>query len=205
MGLIDLLFKDPISFFILVIPLLYSVIVHEVSHGFVAEKFGDPTARMLGRLTLRISPHIDPLGTLCLFLFGFGWAKPVPVNFYNIKNYRKGLIWVSAAGPLSNIFIATICLFIYKSFGLSTSISSNVLLVTAQINVILAAFNLIPIPPLDGSKVLMGLSSDSFRLKLESLEPYGMFIIIILLVLGILHPLISFLMGAILFFIEFII
>ncbi|MDY6862519.1 MAG: site-2 protease family protein [Thermodesulfobacteriota bacterium] len=147
MGLINLLFQDPISFFLLVIPLLYSVIAHEVSHGLVADRLGDPTARMSGRLTFRIAPHIDPLGTLLLFIFGFGWAKPVPVNPYNTKDYRQSLIWISAAGPLSNILIATICLFIYKSFGLSASVISTVLLITAQINIILASFNLIPIPP----------------------------------------------------------
>ncbi|MDY6844828.1 MAG: site-2 protease family protein [Thermodesulfobacteriota bacterium] len=191
MGPIYILFKNPLAFFLLMIPLLYSIIIHEVSHGWVAEKMGDSTARWLGRLSLHPKSHLDPIGTLMLLFFGFGWAKPVPVNFHNVKDHRKGLIWISAAGPLSNIAIAFLAMFILKFGQFSPwSIETTTLLTIARINIILASFNLIPIPPLDGSKILMGLTSENIRYQLEKLEPYGMFIIIGLLFLGILNPLI---------------
>ena len=97
MGLIGLLLSDPLAFILIAIPLLYSVIIHEVAHGWVADKMGDSTARWLGRLSLDPRRHLDPVGTLMLFFFGFGWAKPVPVNFGNLRNHRRGLIFVSAA------------------------------------------------------------------------------------------------------------
>ena len=113
MGLINLLFRDPAAFVLLVIPLLYSIIIHEVAHGWVADKMGDSTARWMGRLTLDPRRHLDPVGTIMLFLFGFGWAKPVPVNFNNLRDYRKGLIFVSAAGITANILLAFLAQLIY--------------------------------------------------------------------------------------------
>lgn len=193
MGLIRLLFSDPVTFILLVIPLLYSVIIHEVAHGWVADKMGDSTARWLGRLSLNPWRHLDPIGTLMLFLFGFGWAKPVPVNFGNLRNYRKGLIFVSAAGITANIILAFLALLVLSTAHFSLfSPFSRVLQYLAQINIILASFNLIPIPPLDGSKILMGFSSKKFQYTLQRLEPYGFFIIIGLLYLGALDPLIDF-------------
>ncbi|MGA3175497.1 MAG: site-2 protease family protein [Syntrophorhabdales bacterium] len=193
MGLIRLLFSDPVTFVLLVIPLLYSVIIHEVAHGWVADKMGDSTARWLGRLSLNPWRHLDPIGTLMLFLFGFGWAKPVPVNFGNLRNYRKGLIFVSAAGITANIILAFLALLVLSTAHFSLfSPFSRVLQYLAQINIILASFNLIPIPPLDGSKILMGFSSKKLQYTLQRLEPYGFFIIIGLLYLGVLDPLIDF-------------
>jgi Zn-dependent protease len=193
MGLIRLLFSDPVTFILLVIPLLYSVIIHEVAHGWVADKMGDSTARWLGRLSLNPWRHLDPIGTLMLFLFGFGWAKPVPVNFGNLRNYRKGLIFVSAAGITANIILAFLALLVLSTAHFSLfSPFSRVLQYLAQINIILASFNLIPIPPLDGSKILMGFSSKKLQYTLQRLEPYGFFIIIGLLYLGVLDPLIDF-------------
>src|SRR5512136_1097646 len=106
MGLLNLLLKDPLAFALVAIPLLYSVVIHEVAHGWVAYRMGDPTAKWLGRLSLNPLKHLDPIGTLMLFLVGFGWAKPVPVNFRQIRDQRKGLIFVSAAGIVTNILIA---------------------------------------------------------------------------------------------------
>src|SRR5512139_3136529 len=106
MGLFRLLLNDPLAFVLLAIPLLYSIILHEVAHGWVADKMGDSTARWMGRLTLDPRRHLDPIGTIMLFLFGFGWAKPVPVNFANLREQRKGLIFVSAAGIVVNIILA---------------------------------------------------------------------------------------------------
>jgi Zn-dependent protease len=198
MGLLSLLFKDPAAFLLLVIPLLYSVIIHEVAHGWVAEKMGDPTARWLGRLTLDPRKHLDPLGTIMLFIAGFGWAKPVPVNFNNLRDPRKGLIFVSAAGIIANLILAFLSLLALRLLHLPPSGPVTTMLVhVAQINIMLAAFNLIPIPPLDGSKILMGFASRSFQYSLARLEPYGFFIIIGLLWLGFLDPVIGFLFEAI--------
>lgn len=151
MGMASLLFSDPGFFFILAILLLYSVIAHEVAHGWVAHLFGDDTAKSYGRLTLNPISHIDPLGALMLFLVGFGWAKPVPVDFYRLKNYRLGLIAVSLAGCLANILIAIIGIFVLQlPFVNAGSMPELVLENLVRVNIILGAFNLIPIPPLDG-------------------------------------------------------
>jgi Zn-dependent protease len=193
MGLISLLLSDPLAFILIAIPLLYSVIIHEVAHGWVADKMGDSTARWLGRLSLDPRRHLDPVGTVMLFIFGFGWAKPVPVNFNNLRGHRKGLIFVSAAGIAANIILAFLALLVLSvvRFSLFSPIGRG-LQYLAQINIMLASFNLIPIPPLDGSKILMGFSSRRFQYSLQRMEPYGFFIILGLLYLGVLNPLISF-------------
>jgi len=192
-GPIRLLFIDPGAFILLVIPLLYSIIIHEVAHGWVASKMGDSTARWMGRLTLDPRRHFDPVGTTMLFLFGFGWAKPVPVNFDNLKPPRRGLIFVSAAGIVANILLALIAGLIFRFLQPSlTGPLYMVLRVTFRINIMLASFNLIPIPPLDGSKILMGFSTRRFQYSLARIEPYGFFILIARLWTGILNPFIGF-------------
>lgn len=206
MGLISLLFKDPIAFVIISIPLLYSIIIHELAHGWVAYKMGDPTAKWLGRLSLNPLKHLDPVGTLMLFFFGFGWAKPVPVNFDNLRDERKGLIFVSSAGIVANITLAFLSLFFLRLLSPSPfNILSTMIYYFARINIMLAAFNLIPIPPLDGSKILMGFASRRLQIKLLKLEPYGMFIIVGLLYLGVLDPLIALFRGIILYIINILI
>ncbi|MFB3886276.1 MAG: site-2 protease family protein [Thermodesulfobacteriota bacterium] len=193
MGLLKLLTHDPLAFALVVIPLLFSVIIHEVAHGWVAYRMGDPTAKWLGRLTLNPIKHLDPIGTLMLFLVGFGWARPVPVNFSNIPDRRKGLVFVSSAGIVANIFFALFALLFFRLFSTSFSeIASILVYYVVQINVTLAALNLIPIPPLDGSKIVMGIASHRTQYFLARLEPYGFFIIIGLLYLGLLDPLIGF-------------
>lgn len=114
MGLLALLFKDPFTFILIAIPLLYSIIAHEIAHGWIASRFGDNTAKYSGRLTINPASHLDPVGTLMLFLVGFGWAKPVPVNFNNLKPKRAGIIAVSLAGVTTNILIAIIALFLLQ-------------------------------------------------------------------------------------------
>ena len=121
MGLLNLLTKDPLAFALVIIPLLFSVIIHEVAHGWVAYRMGDPTAKWMGRLTLNPLNHLDPIGTLMLFLAGFGWAKPVPVNFNNISDKRKGLIFVSSAGIVANILFAFVALLFLRLFSTSSS------------------------------------------------------------------------------------
>lgn len=148
MGLINLLFKDPLAFILIAIPLLYSIIIHELAHGWVAYKMGDSTAKWLGRLSLNPMRHIDPIGAIMLFVFGFGWAKPVPINFNNFRDFRKGLIFVSSAGIAANILLAFLSLLLLRLLSLSPfDIASTVLYYFAQINIMLASFNLIPIPP----------------------------------------------------------
>jgi len=196
MGLLNLLMDDPIAFLILVIPLLYSVVIHEVAHGWVAYRMGDPTAKRMGRLSLNPLRHLDVVGTLMLFLAGFGWAKPVPINLSNIPNRRKGLIFVSSAGILANIFFAFGALLVYRLFRLpSGGLGTVIVLTVAHINITLASLNLIPIPPLDGSKILMGFTSEKTSYFLARIEPYGFFILIGLLYLGLLDHVIGFVRG----------
>jgi Zn-dependent protease len=193
MGLLNLLLKDPLGFIIIAIPLLYSIIFHELAHGWVAWRMGDPTARSLGRLSLNPLKHLDPMGTIMLFLFGFGWAKPVPVNFNQLRDRRMGMILVSSAGIITNMLLAFCALFLYRLLSLPpSSVPAQLLYYFARINIILAAFNLIPLPPLDGSKILMGFASSSVRNFLFRFERYGFFIIIALLYSGVLTPVIRF-------------
>lgn len=193
MGLISIFFHDPLSFIVLAVSLLYSIIAHEVAHGWVAYLFGDTTAKRSGRLSLNPMPHIDPLGALMLFLVGFGWAKPVPVNYYNLRNFRAGIICVSLAGCLINILIAIIAVFLLQFQGISSHhFFGDMLLIIARINIILGSFNLIPLPPLDGSKILMGFLPVSAQKSFVRLEPYGFVILAVLLFTGLLNPVIDF-------------
>jgi Zn-dependent protease len=194
MGLIRLLLSDPAAFVILSVLLLYSVIFHELAHGWVAYKMGDATAKWLGRLTLNPIKHLDIIGTLMLLVVGFGWAKPVPINLENIpaEKRRKGLIFVSAAGITANIVIAFIALLLYRLISPDQSgMIAQILILLARINIILAAFNLIPIPPLDGSKIVMGFAPESVNRVLNQIEPFGFFIVLGLLLLGALNPVIN--------------
>jgi Zn-dependent protease len=205
MGLLRLLLNDPLTFILLAIPLLYSIIIHELAHGWVAYKMGDPTAKLLGRLSLNPLQHMDPIGTLMLFVFGFGWAKPVPVNFGNLRGSRKGIVFVSAAGIVANTLLAFTAFFLNRLLSPSPSgFLAPLLYYMAQVNIMLAAFNLIPIPPLDGAKILMGVTSGAFQRFLISIERYGFFIIIGLLYLGALDPLIAFFRWVLLMLIRFL-
>jgi Zn-dependent protease len=203
MGLLNLLIKDPLAFIIITMPLLYSVIFHELAHGWVAYRMGDPTAKSLGRLSLNPLKHFDPMGTLMLFIFGFGWAKPVPVNFGRLRDRQKGMILVSAAGIIMNMLLAFCALFLNRLLSLPpSSMPAQLLYYLAQINIMLAAFNLIPLPPLDGSKILMGFASPSVQNFFFRIERYGLFIIIALLYLGVLNPVINFFQWMILLIIK---
>ena len=207
MGLIRLLISDPVAFVMLSVLLLYSVIFHELAHGWVAYKMGDPTAKLLGRLTLNPLKHLDLIGTLMLLIVGFGWAKPVPVNLENIPidKRRKGIILVSAAGITANIICAFIALLLLQllSFGPEDTMY-KILDLLARINILLAAFNLIPIPPLDGSKILMGFAPESVNRVMNQIEPFGIFIVLGLLYLGVLNPVIKLLQDVIVTFISLI-
>lgn len=183
---------QPEFFALSIIILLFSVIAHEVMHGVVALKFGDRTAERAGRLTLNPIPHIDPIGTillpLLLILSGspilFGWAKPVPVNPLNFSNLRKGELFVSAAGVLSNFAIAIIAAILYHTLNALPSTPLfvlNALRFGVIINLVLATFNLFPIPPLDGSKVLLSQLPYKLAKEYQKIEPYGFIILLLML------------------------
>ena len=203
MGLAALLFKNPVAFLILAIPLLYSIILHEVAHGWVAYLFGDDTAKRTGRLSLNPLAHLDPVGTLALFLIGFGWAKPVPVVYTNLRNFRLGLVCVSLAGCVMNIMIASAAVLLLQFSPVKTNpMAASVLVVIFRINIMLGSLNLIPIPPLDGSRILLGILPEKAQRVLLWLEPYGMIILFALLFTGTLNPIIIWMQGAILALIK---
>ncbi|MBF0216668.1 MAG: site-2 protease family protein [Candidatus Omnitrophica bacterium] len=192
MGIISLLFHDPAAFLILVIPLLYSVIAHETAHGWAAYLFGDDTAKRSGRLSINPLRHIDPVGTMALVFVGFGWARPVPVDYSKLRPFRLGLICVSSAGIFANILIAAGALYVIKLEPLwMTKTPAVILSVMARINIVLGAFNLIPIPPLDGSKILFGFLPSAAQDKFMRLERYGFPLLLVLLITGAIEPLIK--------------
>lgn len=158
---------------------------HEFAHGWTADRLGDRTARDLGRLTVNPVAHVDPVGLVLLFLAGFGWAKPVPVNPYNFRgDIRRGMLLVSLAGPATNMLLALASAVVLGAFaGLRLPYFREIMLYMIQINVVLAVFNLIPIPPLDGSKILAGLLPGRQN-WLYQLETYGAIILIILVFTG---------------------
>ena len=179
--------------------LLIAAIAHEFCHGFVAYKLGDSTAKNMGRLTLNPLVHIDPIGSIFLPLvlillkspFVFGWAKPVPVNFFYLKHPRRDMILVSLAGPGINLFLSMFAAALLRLPFLREAPYLSLFLVSLLIvNLVIALFNLIPIPPLDGSRVLMGILPYSYARFYARLEPYGFVIIIFLLWLGVLNKII---------------
>ncbi len=194
-----------------IIPLLIGIILHEIAHGYAALYCGDTTAKDRGRLSLNPIPHIDPMGSLVFFMtaiatpFTFGWAKPVPVNprnFTRIGNVKKGLLIVSLAGPLTNLVLAFIFTLLLKIFTISVSIEFisqtflgmflyEVILSGIYINIILMVINLIPIPPLDGSDIIAYFLPYPYDYKYMSMGRYGMIILMLLLMTGIVGQIIS--------------
>ena len=174
-------------------PILLALTFHEFAHAYVANRFGDDTAKRSGRLTMNPLAHLDPFGTIMIFLVHFGWAKPVPVNPYNLRNPKKDMLWISAAGPLSNMVLALISgLLLRFTFTTGTMPDSHSILgvfivmvvFSLQINLALAIFNILPIAPLDGSKILYGILPAGFAKQIYLLERYGPFILIGLIIFG---------------------
>lgn len=187
------------------LPVLFAITLHEVAHGWVANKLGDNTAKMLGRLTPNPFKHIDPIGTVVVPVamvllqtgFVFGWAKPVPVNMRNLRSPRKDMAIVAIAGPVSNLIMAVFWVFIFK-LGAAVITDPNIakgVMAMGQagilINLILFIFNLLPIPPLDGSRVLSGFVPPSVSAMMDKIEPYGLFIVVGLLYLGVINSILS--------------
>ena len=168
-----------ISQWIVRIPvLLFAITIHEYAHGRAALWLGDPTAKNMGRLTLNPRPHIDPFGAICLFLFNFGWAKPVPVNPRYFKNIRKDIILMSLAGPLANILLALLAGILIRYFFFPWDIYRLALIYLLFMNIGLGLFNLVPIPPLDGSHVLENLLPLRAAQKYREFGRYGAIIIL---------------------------
>jgi Zn-dependent protease len=174
-------------------PILLALTFHEFAHAFVANKHGDDTAKRSGRLTLNPLAHLDPLGTIMIFLVHFGWAKPVPVNPYNLRNPKRDMLWISAAGPLSNMLLALISGLLLRfifTVGIRPDRNSmmGVLVImivwSLQINLALAIFNILPIPPLDGSKILFGILPARFAKQIYLLERYSPFVLMGLVLFG---------------------
>ena len=213
-----------VQFILMILPLIVAVVLHELAHGYVADRMGDPTARLAGRLTLNPIKHLDVFGSfllpVALKLSGspiiFAYAKPVPVNFTNLREVRKGTIWVASAGVLTNLILAVISAVLFQlistaeaswaqtQLALPAVLFLQLLTYSVIINCVLALFNLIPIPPLDGSRLLITLLPAALRRPYARLERFGIIIIFVLLITGplgrlmafLLEPILDFLLGA---------
>ena len=180
---------------VIIIPVfLLALTIHEFAHGWVANRLGDPTARLQGRLTLNPLAHLDIIGTIAIVLIGFGWAKPVPVDARYLRNPRRDMILVAAAGPTSNLLLAALAAWCFQAIPWGQLLTAgsawlivpvaNVVKASVSVNVILAVFNLLPIPPLDGSRLVSGFLPVRQALMYSRLEPYGFLIIFLLFISG---------------------
>jgi Zn-dependent protease len=191
-----------IKFLLVTPPFLFALTFHELAHGWVAWRLGDPTAKDAGRLTMNPIKHIDPLGAIAFIIMRIGWAKPVPVNPAYFRNPHQGMLQVALAGPVANLLLALVSAVLFNPLNtLSHSLSSPLLLALLEptvamlgfsvwINIMLAVFNLLPIPPLDGSKVLMGLLPPDAARSYAQMEPYGFILLLVLFYMGLINKVI---------------
>src|SRR3990167_1406146 len=193
---------DPISIAIFIFILLFSIIFHEIAHGLMAERLGDTTARDAGRLTLNPVPHIDLFGSILLPAFLllvnspilFGAAKPVPVDFRNLRNLKWGMILVSLAGPATNFLLAIVAAIVFRMLPNISELGQGLIIQTISLNLVLGLFNLIPIPPLDGSKILaslFGFLDRNWMYMMLSLERFGFIILILFLYTGLIQTILG--------------
>ncbi len=196
--------SNVLEIILLIVPLVFAIILHEVSHGWIAEKLGDPTARLLGRITLNPIPHIDPIGTIILpgilLLTGspilFGWAKPVPVNFGNLRGGRRDMALVALSGPMSNFVLAVLSSIVFHLTFAGTRGAPGILslitvpvhimaMLSVKINLVLMVINLFPIVPLDGGRIVVGLAPEPIAIAMARMERWGMLIVLLLLASGV--------------------
>lgn len=204
--------KQEILSLIISIPgLLLAITMHEFAHGWAAYLMGDTTAKYSGRLSLNPLHHLDPIGALCMLFFRFGWAKPVPINPNNFKNHRRGVIVVSIAGPFANFLLGLVSCIIYYLFVFVIHSDSSwieflsqIVLYSIFMNVGLMIFNLIPVPPLDGSKILLEFLPYRVKYQIYQYERYFSLILIILVYAGTMTPVLSLLQGYVITFYEFV-
>lgn len=181
--ILSLLFSSPMAFFALAGSLLIAITIHEFSHAWVADRLGDPTPRYQGRVTLNPKAHLDPVGTIALLLVGFGWGKPVEYDPYNLKNPVRDGALIALAGPASNLVLAFALSFLIGLTQLTSAIGLEVMFWVIFINVMLAIFNLVPVFPLDGSKILMAILPDKTSYEYERfMHQYGVYVLLILLI-----------------------
>ena len=183
------------------LPVLFAITVHEAAHGYAARHFGDNTAHMLGRITLNPLKHIDPVGTIAMPLllyfatsgaFLFGYAKPVPVNFGRLRNPKRDMVWVALAGPGANLVQAvlwTIALYFLVASGVEERFFIEMCRAGVLVNLVMFAFNLFPLPPLDGGRILVGLLPNSLAYSVSRIEPWGFFIVMALVISGVVSNL----------------
>jgi Zn-dependent protease len=179
------------------LPVLFAITVHEAAHGYAARYFGDPTAHMLGRISLNPMRHIDPVGTILMPLllyfatsgaFLFGYAKPVPVNFGRLRNPKRDMVWVALAGPGANLAMAigwTVLAYVLVALGTEERFFLEMAQAGMLVNLVMFAFNLFPLPPLDGGRILVGLLPMRQAVAVSRVEPYGFFIVLALVISGV--------------------
>lgn len=184
--MINLFFQNPFEFFIITLMLIVAIAIHEFSHAAAADRLGDPTPRLAGRLTLDPRAHLDPIGSLLLLFVGFGWGKPVPFDPFNLRNPKKDSGLISFAGPFSNLLMAAAASLVFRFLDavpiMFSGAVGDILSLFIYFNVLLAVFNLVPIHPLDGFKVVAGLLPKKYYSEWLSLERYGMIFLILMIV-----------------------
>lgn len=193
-----------LNYIVMIPPLLLALTLHEFAHGWVAWRLGDPTAKNMGRLTLNPISHLDPVGTIAFIILRFGWAKPVPVNPSYFKNPLKDMLWVAAAGPATNMLLAVVSALLYKTLiqVISGMQATELLLAiippvlgmlyaSVWINLVLCVFNLLPVPPLDGSRILTGILPPAMARSYLRVERYGFIVLLVLMLTGVIGGIIS--------------
>lgn len=183
---------SPQEILYIAVALVVAATIHEFAHAYAAVQLGDPTPKHQGRLTLNPLAHLDPIGSLMIFLVGFGWARPVEINPQNFSDWRRGVLLVAVAGPLANVVaVGVLGLVVRLGIALPAEWAVELWWTMLRINAVLAVFNLLPIPPLDGSRILASLLPGSYAVTYARLQPWGIVVLLVLLVTGMLGPILT--------------